>query len=198
MKAAQAPQPGVVGSFVGGFVSVFEGMIVTLKNLVLREKITVQYPYERVQVSARYRGLFYLPFDDEGGRLKCVGCTLCAQACPTKVISMTKLGTGKHAGVSAFTMDLGRCMFCNLCIEACPFDAIKMGEEYVLTSTRRAVSVFHIEDLARGGGPAVESNNATIQAALDAEAAAKAAAGNGGHAGAHNAAGVAEKEEAVR
>lgn len=152
-------------------------MAVTFHNLVGREKITLQYPYERAEVSPRFRGLFYLPYDEEAKRLKCVGCTLCEQACPTNVISMVKLGAGKHAGVSEFTMDLGRCMFCNLCIEACPFEAIYMGPSYELTSYNRNASVFYIQDLSQGGAKAVQINNATIEAALAEDAAKKAAAG---------------------
>src|SRR5947209_7648592 len=130
----------VIAEFFKGFFAIFQGMGVTFHNLVGREKITVQYPYEKLTPSPRYRGLFYLPYDEEAKRLKCVGCTLCEQACPTNVISMVKLGAGKHAGVSEFDMDLGRCMFCNLCIEACPFDAIFMGPEYELASTDRNAS----------------------------------------------------------
>ncbi len=159
----------VLSDFVAGFAAVFRGLWVTLLNLVGRPKVTLQYPFERPKVSPRYRGLFYLPYDKEGDRLKCVGCTLCAQACPTKVITMEKLGSGKHAGVSEFTMDLGRCMFCNLCIEACPFDAIHMGPEYELASYDRNASVFTIRELAEGGAEAVKRNNATIQAALERE-----------------------------
>ena len=165
---------GWLADFGTGFASLFKGMAVTIKNLVAREKITLQYPYERDTVSPRYRGLFYLPFDEEAGRLKCVGCTLCEQACPTNVISMVKLGAGKHAGVSEFDMDLGRCMFCNLCIEACPFDAIHMSQNYELSSTQRNVCVFDINALTPGGAPNVERNNTNIEAALAADAKAKA------------------------
>src|ERR1051326_6431693 len=112
-------------------------MRVTVINLVARRKITVQYPYERTPVSPRSGEMFYLPYNEETGRLNCTGCTLCEQACPTNVISMTKLGAGKHAGVNEFNMDLGRCMFCNLCIEACPFEAIYMGPAYELASYNR-------------------------------------------------------------
>lgn len=181
MTDAPARRTNVVVDILASLWSFAKGMAVTLVNLVAREKITVQYPYERVQVSARYRGLFYLPYDEEAGRLKCVGCTLCAQACPTNVISMTKLGAGKHAGVSEFNMDFGRCMFCNLCVEACPFEAIYMGPAYELASTHRNASYFRIEDLAQGGRKAVERNNETIRAALAAEAAEKASRGAGGH-----------------
>jgi NADH-quinone oxidoreductase subunit I len=165
----------LLADFFTGFASFFKGMYVTVKNLVVRPKITLQYPYERPTVSPRYRGLFYLPYNEEKGRLNCTGCTLCEQACPTNVISMTKLGSGKHGGVSEFNMDLGRCMFCNLCIEACPFDAIYMGPAFELASTDRNASIFLIADLAQGGAKAVEQNNETIAALLAAEAAEKAA-----------------------
>src|SRR5579859_503295 len=121
------PKLNGIVDFCTGFASFFQGMWVTAVNLVARRKVTLQYPYERREVSPRYRGLFYLPYDPEAKRLKCTGCTLCEQACPTNVISMVKLASGKHGGVSEFDMDLGRCMFCNLCIEACPFEAIYMG-----------------------------------------------------------------------
>src|SRR5579862_5623454 len=170
-----APRRGPVADFLDGFASLFKGMAVTMLNLLGREKITVQYPYKKVTVAPRYRGLFYLPFDEEAGRLKCVGCTLCEQACPTNVISMNKLGAGKHAGVDAFDMDLGRCMFCNLCIEACPFDAIYMGPEYEIASADRNASQFDINMLTPGGQQAVERNNATIRVALAEEEAKKAA-----------------------
>jgi NADH-quinone oxidoreductase subunit I len=176
MSTENGKRQNPISDFLTGFASIFKGMWVTLVNLVGREKITVQYPYERTEVSPRYRGLFYLPYDEEAKRLKCVGCTLCEQACPTNVISMNKLGTGKNAGVDEFNMDLGRCMFCNLCIEACPFEAIYMGPAYELTSYRRDAAMFRIEDLAQGGKKAVEVNNVTIAAALAEEAAKKAAA----------------------
>lgn len=173
--SAEKPRTPVSG-FVSGFVSFLKGMRITFTHLVGREKITVQYPYERAPISPRWRGLFYLPLTEDKSRLKCVGCTLCEQACPTKVITMTKLGTGKHAGVSDFNMDLGRCMFCNLCIEACPFDAIYMGPVYELASTHRDACVFDIARLTPGGAEAVERNNVNIAAALAEDEAKKAAA----------------------
>lgn len=174
METTRKPQ-SPIRDFLTGFASFFQGMWVTALNLLTRRKITLQYPYEKPTVSPRYRGLFYLPYNEETKRLNCTGCTLCEQACPTNVISMTKLGSGKHGGVSEFNMDLGRCMFCNLCIEACPFEAIYMGPAYELASTDRNASLFRIADLAPGGAAAVEQNIQTVTAALAAEAAEKAA-----------------------
>jgi NADH-quinone oxidoreductase chain I len=158
-----------------GLVTLFFGMLVTWRNL-WRPKITVRYPYERRPVPPRYRGLFYLKWNEEKQRLNCVGCTLCAQACPTDVISMVKVGKGTHAGVSEFTMDLGRCMFCNLCVEACPFDAIYMGPVYELASERRDSALFRIVDLAQGGEEAVRKNIETVQRLMAEEEKAKPAA----------------------
>lgn len=169
------PKQNPIWDFITAFTGFLQGMGVTAVNLVARPKITLQYPYERPTVSPRYRGLFYLPYDPEAKRLKCTGCTLCAQACPTNVITMTKLGAGKHGGVREFNMDLGHCMFCNLCIEACPFDAIYMGGGYELASADRNVSLLKIADLAQGGSGSVEQTIRTIDEALAAEAAAKAA-----------------------
>jgi NADH-quinone oxidoreductase subunit I len=189
-----------VQDFLTGFASLFQGMWVTGVNLVTRRKITEQYPYVRRTVSPRYRGLFYLPYNEETKRLNCTGCTLCEQACPTNVISMTKLGSGKHGGVSEFNMDLGRCMFCNLCIEACPFDAIYMGPEYELASSDRNASKFDIIHLAQGGAPAVEQNIRTVTALLEAEAAEKAAkaAAKPAAGGAHGAAPAAPRPRPER
>ncbi len=169
--------------FYEGLSTMWHGMLVTWRNF-WRPKITVRYPYQRRPVPPRYRGLFYLKWNEEKQRLNCVGCTLCAQACPTDVISMVKLGKGTNAGVSEFTMDLGRCMFCNLCVEACPFDAIYMGPVYELASERRDAALFRIADLAQGGEEAVRKNIETIQRLMAEEEKAKPA-GTAHRAGGH-------------
>lgn len=163
-----------LADIAGGLLGFFKGMRVTLGNLVQR-KVTIQYPDQRRPVSARYRGMFYLKWNEEKQRLNCVGCTLCAQACPTDVFQMRKVGKGTDAGVDIFTMDMGRCLFCNLCVEACPFDAIYMGPEYEFAMYQRNGCVLDIHALAQYGGGDAEVNNATIER-LKREAEEKAAA----------------------
>ncbi|MEI6511952.1 MAG: NADH-quinone oxidoreductase subunit I [bacterium] len=155
-------------------ISNIRGLRVTLRNFVMR-KTTICYPYERREMPPRYRGLFYLKWNEEKQRLNCIGCTLCVQACPTNVISMVKLGKGTHAGVSDFRMDLGRCLFCNLCVEACPFDAIYMGPKYELASSKRDACVFNLVTLAQGGEDYAKKNIETITKLLSQEETVKPA-----------------------
>jgi electron transport complex protein RnfB len=71
----------------------------------------------------------FLPLDPEAGEEKpravavidedrCIGCTLCIQACPVDAI----LGTGKHM----HTVIADECTGCDLCLPPCPVDCIDM------------------------------------------------------------------------
>jgi electron transport complex protein RnfB len=50
--------------------------------------------------------------------LKCIGCTLCIQACPVDAI----LGAAKHM----HTVIASECTGCELCVAPCPVDCIRM------------------------------------------------------------------------
>jgi len=71
----------------------------------------------------------FVPLDPEAGEEKpravavidedrCIGCTLCIQACPVDAI----LGTGKHM----HTVIADECTGCDLCLPPCPVDCIDM------------------------------------------------------------------------
>ncbi|MDX1573620.1 MAG: electron transport complex subunit RsxB [Methylophaga sp.] len=51
---------------------------------------------------------------------RCIGCTLCIQACPVDAI----LGAAKHM----HTVIANECTGCELCVEPCPVDCIDMVE----------------------------------------------------------------------
>src|SRR6202140_3391196 len=66
------------------FSTLVKGFSVTFRNM-FRKTVTENYPYEAVHFQPRYRGIHVL-HRDEGGLEKCVGCFLCAAACPANCI----------------------------------------------------------------------------------------------------------------
>src|SRR5256886_3716507 len=70
-----------VGETFGALV---KGFGVTFRNM-FRKTVTENYPFEPVHFQPRYRGIHVL-HRDENGLEKCVGCFLCAAACPANCI----------------------------------------------------------------------------------------------------------------
>src|ERR1700722_12069568 len=66
------------------FTTLVKGFRVTFRNM-LRKTVTENYPEEPVHFQSRYRGIHVL-HRDENGLEKCVGCFLCAAACPARCI----------------------------------------------------------------------------------------------------------------
>src|SRR3979411_294030 len=66
------------------FSTLAQGFSVPFRNM-FRKTVTENYPYEPVHFQPRYRGIHVL-HRDESGLEKCVGCFLCAAACPANCI----------------------------------------------------------------------------------------------------------------
>jgi NADH-quinone oxidoreductase subunit I len=107
------------------------GLKITGKYL-LQKPITVQYPYERLPIPNRYRGIHYLEQE------KCINCLACARACPIDCIEMDAVRHGKELEWISFTLDYQKCMFCELCVYPCPKDCIHMGTEFAFVSFDRS------------------------------------------------------------
>ena len=71
----------------GAFVDILRGMSVTGTYFVV-DKVTVEYPKEKLQTYPRFRGVQALLTDPETGDAKCVACMLCATICPSHCISI--------------------------------------------------------------------------------------------------------------
>mgnify|MGYP001405779352 CR=1 FL=1 len=61
-----------------------KGLFTTLRAM-LEKPVTLQYPEEKRPVSSRFKGRHVLKRYDNGLE-KCIGCALCAAACPADAI----------------------------------------------------------------------------------------------------------------
>lgn len=139
-------------------LAIFKGMGVTarhfFKNLLRRNRPTIEYPEKRRAYSKRFRGLQILTVKNNG-EVRCTACMLCATACPASCIHIT---AAEHPNPKVekypleFNIDMLRCVFCGMCEEACPVDAIRMGPNYELADYDRNNFIYTKEDLIRLGG----------------------------------------------
>ena len=119
-----------------------QGLAVTLKTMTQRS-ITQQYPEFKRAVFPRYRGRHRL-HTHENGLEKCVGCSLCAAACPADCIRVVAAENTEEERYSAgeryariYEINMSRCIFCGYCELACPFDAITLGNEFEISEYSR-------------------------------------------------------------
>jgi NADH-quinone oxidoreductase subunit I len=128
------------------------GLGVTFKNL-LRPPVTVQYPEERRVLPERTRGRHVL-HRYENGLERCIGCYLCAGACPADCIYIEAAENTPENRVSAgeryarvYEIDELRCIFCGLCEEACPTGAITLEPILDLSDYARGPLIYTKEML---------------------------------------------------
>jgi len=129
-----------------------KGFMTTLKH-ASQPPITVRYPEEKRPVSANFRGRHRL-YRYENGLERCIGCELCAAACPSKAIYVEAAENEPNQPVSVgeryaakYEINMIRCIFCGYCEEACPVDAIRLGPEYELSDFNRHDLVYTKEML---------------------------------------------------
>lgn len=118
---------------------------------MFRKRATIQYPEEKVKLPPRYRGRIILSRDPDGGE-RCVGCYLCAVACPVDCIALqaTEDETGRRYP-ETFRINFSRCIFCGYCEEACPTYAIQLIPDFEMSEPVRQSLVYEKEDLLING-----------------------------------------------
>jgi NADH-quinone oxidoreductase subunit I len=138
-----------------GVLEIAKGMGTTLGKL-FQKPLTVSYPESPIRLQPRFRGRHILT-KHANGLEKCIGCSLCAAACPAYAIyveaaentSSTTVSAGERYA-SVYEINMLRCIFCGMCEEACPTGAIILGTDFEMADYKSRDFVYGKEDMMVG------------------------------------------------
>ena len=147
------------GGFFGAAGAIAKGMGTVFKQ-TFRSDVTEQYPRQVVQPPPRSHIGRHLLNRHENGLEKCIGCELCAFACPADAIWVEGADNDLDDPVSPgeryakdYQINYLRCIMCGLCVEACPTRALTLTSFYEMSWETREDAVLTKEQLLQPPPP---------------------------------------------
>ena len=97
-------------------------------------QVTLPYPFQPHPVEETFRGRPVLDTH------QCMGCGACANACPSRLISLTDAN-----GKRSLHFDLARCTYCGNCSDACPQEALALSTQFETSTANPDDLAIHAE-----------------------------------------------------
>ena len=126
------------------------GMGLTLQYF-FQKSVTLNYPFEKNQLSPRFRGEHVLRRYPSGEE-RCIACKLCEAICPAQAITIeAEEREDGSRRTTRYDIDMTKCIYCGFCQEACPVDAIVEGPNFEYAAETHEELLYNKEKLLANG-----------------------------------------------
>ncbi len=127
-----------------------EGLWITFR-FMFKQKVTLNYPFEKGPLSPRFRGEHALRRYPNGEE-RCIACKLCEAICPAQAITIeVEPREDMSRRTTRYDIDMTKCIYCGFCEEACPVDAIVEGPNFEYSTETREELMYDKDKLLANG-----------------------------------------------